>query len=176
VLITIWHRASKPVQSAFCGNLSAVPINAPHKSIGPKRSPHHNNARIISERQTMTGQKQRNALALLAKIQTGSIADQAFTTDARWWWNGGLDFAIAEFDTLLGQLHTQTVAGIDVEPGLIMAQGDSVMIEATSASLLKNGKRYANRYLFLIHFDGDRIREVREYSDTAHVLATFDMG
>ncbi|WP_221793009.1 nuclear transport factor 2 family protein [Aquisediminimonas sediminicola] len=124
----------------------------------------------------MTAQQQENALTLLAKIQTGSIADAPFTEDAIWWWNGGLSFPIAAFDALLGQLHAQTLEGIAIIPGLIMTQGDSLMIEATSASGLKNGKQYNNRYIFLIHFDGDRIREVREYSDTAHVIATFDMG
>ncbi len=124
----------------------------------------------------MTDQHQEKALALLAKIKTGTIKDAAFTEDAIWWWNGGMSFPITEFDALLGQLHAQTMEGIAITPGLIMTQGDSLMIEATSASLLKNGKQYANRYIFLIHFDGDCIREVREYSDTAHVIATFDMG
>lgn len=124
----------------------------------------------------MTAQHQEKALALLAKIKAGSIADAPFTADAIWWWNGGLSFPVAEFNALLGQLHAQTLEGIAIIPGLIMTQGDSLIIEATSAATLKNGKQYANRYIFLIHFDGDRIREVREYSDTAHVIATFDMG
>lgn len=61
-------------------------------------------------------------------------------------------------------------------PGLVIAQGDSVMVEATSHAVLANGRVYHNRYIFLFHFTGDLIREVREYSDSAHVNATFDLG
>ena len=97
-------------------------------------------------------------------------------TRSRWWWNGGLDLPVAEFRDLLTELTVQTEAGIAVTPGLVIAQGDSVMVEATSHAVLANGRVYHNRYIFLFHFTGDLIREVREYSDSAHVNATFDLG
>lgn len=34
------------------------------------------------------------------------------------------------------------------------------------------GKRYGNRYVFLFRFDGDAVCEC---SDSAHVLATFEL-
>lgn len=124
----------------------------------------------------MTEDRTQRALAILRAIGTGSVPLDPFTGDARWWWNGGLDLPIAEFSALLAELHKQTEDGIAITPGLILPQGDSVMIEATSAARLTNGRIYDNRYIFLFHFTGDAVREVREYSDSAHVNATFDLG
>ncbi len=124
----------------------------------------------------MADDRTQRALAILAAIGSGSVPLAPFTPEGRWWWNGGLDLPIAEFAALLAELHTQTESGIAITPGLILAQDDSVMIEATSAAQLANGRIYDNRYIFLFHFTGDAIREVREYSDSAHVNATFDLG
>jgi ketosteroid isomerase-like protein len=124
----------------------------------------------------MTEDRTQRALAILQAIGTGSVPLDPFTADARWWWNGGLDLPVAEFAALLADLHGRTENGIAITPGLILAQDDSVMIEATSAARLTNGRIYDNRYIFLFHFSGDAVREVREYSDSAHVNATFDLG
>lgn len=124
----------------------------------------------------MTDDRTQRALAILSAIGTGVVPIAPFTSDARWWWNGGLDLPVADFAALLADLHTQTESGIAITPGLILAQDDSVMVEATSAARLTNGRIYDNRYVFLFHFTGDAIREVREYSDSAHVNATFDLG
>lgn len=120
--------------------------------------------------------REQAALDVLAAIGTGSLPLDRFSTEARWWWNGGLDLPVAEFDALLGGLHLQTESGIAVRTGLVLHGEGTVMVEATSISDLKNGKRYDNRYVFLFHFDGEAIRQVKEYSDSAHVLATFDLG
>ncbi len=124
----------------------------------------------------MTETRRQIALALLTSIGTGSVAGMPFTEDASWWSNADLAFPIETFEALLGRLHSETVAGIHVTPGLVIEQGDHMVVEATSESQLRKGGRYANRYLFLIHFSGDKIREVREYSDTAHAFASFDLG
>ena len=124
----------------------------------------------------MADDRTERALAILRAIGTGSLPLGSFTNDAHWSWNGGLDLPIAEFAALLAELHIQTENGIAITPGLVLAQDDSVMNEATSAARLTNGRIYDNRYIFLFHFTGDAIREVREYSDSAHVNATFDLG
>ncbi|MBL8649518.1 MAG: hypothetical protein JNL35_03850 [Sphingopyxis sp.] len=124
----------------------------------------------------MSDGRTQRALDILAAIGTGVVPLAPFTPDARWWWNGGLDLAVAEFAALLADLHGRTEDGIAITPGLILAQDDSVMIEATSAARLTNGRIYDNRYIFLFHFAGEAIRAVREYSDSAHVNAVFDLG
>lgn len=123
----------------------------------------------------MDGDRQHIALEILDAIAQGALPLRHFTADARWWWNGGLDLTVAAFNDLLSGLHAQMEWGIVVTPGLVLQEGSSLMVEATSDGLLKNGKRYNNRYVFLFHFEGDAVREVREYSDSAHVLATFDL-
>lgn len=119
---------------------------------------------------------EKAAIEVLAAIGNGALPLERFSREARWWWNGGLDLPVAEFDALLGGLHLQTEGGIAVRPGLVLHGEDAIMVEATSISDLKNGKRYDNRYVFLFHFDGEAIRQVKEYSDSAHVFATFDLG
>lgn len=124
----------------------------------------------------MPSSREDTARTILSAIATGSIPLDRFTADARWWWNGGIDISVMEFDTLLGTLHAQMADGIHVTPGLIMEAGEHLFVEATSHSLLKNGTLYDNRYVFLFRFAGDRIALVKEYSDSAHVKAVFALG
>lgn len=120
--------------------------------------------------------RERRALAILAEIGTGALSPEHFAPGARWWWNGGLDVPLTEFGDLLARLHGETEAGIAVAPGLVIEGDEVVMVEATSHAALTNGRVYDNRYVFLFAFDGVLVRQVREYSDSAHVLATFDLG
>ena len=116
------------------------------------------------------------ALALLAGLRTGKVDRGAVTGDFSWWWNRDLAFDYDTFAEVLGGLHAATVDGITVTPGLVVAEGETVMVEATSQAPLKDGRVYANRYVFVIHFTGDLVREVREYSDTALVIEMFGLG
>lgn len=124
----------------------------------------------------MSETNEATALALLAQIGTGALRMDGFAPDARWWWNGGLDVPVAEFAAILARLHAQTTDGIHIVPGLVMTKGDRVMVEATTVSPLKDGRTYDNRYVFLVEIRDGLIHGVREYSDSAHVLATFDLG
>lgn len=116
------------------------------------------------------------ALAMVRGIVSGNVDFTLFTPDAQWWSNAGVFIPLADFNALLGSLHEQTVSGIEVTPGPAHIDGDKVYFEATSQAELKNGKSYANRYAFVVRFDGDLIAEAREYSDTAHVYDTFDIS
>jgi uncharacterized protein len=51
----------------------------------------------------------------------------------------------------------------------VIAEGDSVAIQAESEAITNKGRKYANRYHFYIRFAGDKIALVREYNDTDHV-------
>ncbi len=117
-----------------------------------------------------------SALALLASLRSGALDPARLTADFSWWWNRDLAFPLAAFNDVLGGLHATTVSGVAVSPGLVLAEGETVMIEATSHAPLKDGRIYANRYVFVIHFTGELIREVREYSDTALVIEMFGLG
>lgn len=49
--------------------------------------------------------------------------------------------------------------------------GDNlVAVECSSNAPLANGKTYANRYVFMFDFEGNRISNIREYADTAYAV------
>jgi ketosteroid isomerase-like protein len=56
----------------------------------------------------------------------------------------------------------------------VTADGGRVAVEATSHATLTNGRVYHNTYHFLVQFDGNSVRAVREYSDTKHVSEVWD--
>jgi ketosteroid isomerase-like protein len=116
------------------------------------------------------------ALDMLKELATGSLDKARFTPDANWWAVTGESFPLDTFLEILAVLHAKTIGGIAIDTGLVMADGDFVVIEGTSNVPLIGGGFYANRYLFLIHFRGSAIREVREYNDHAHVVEAFGLG
>ena len=80
----------------------------------------------------------------------------------------------------LGQKATQI---LDVFPdGLtmtihnIIAEGDSVAVEAESMGTNTAGQIYNNKYHFLFRFKGDKVLEVKEYLDTEHVTEVLRGG
>lgn len=119
--------------------------------------------------------RQDTALEVLGQIGTGTIDPRCFVAEGHWWSNAGIALPIADFNVLLRSLHEKTHSGIAVTPGRVLEIDDTVIIEATSEASLHDGRSYANRYAFIFRFEGDVLREVREYSDTAHVFATFDL-
>ena len=63
--------------------------------------------------------------------------------------------------------------GLGLRIDTIICEGDRCAIQAESNTVAANGKKYNNRYHFDIHFDGDKIAEVREYNDTNHAREVF---
>ncbi len=49
----------------------------------------------------------------------------------------------------------------------IVAAGSTVIVEETMSATLADGNDYVNDYCLIFELDGDRIRRVREYMDTA---------
>jgi ketosteroid isomerase-like protein len=68
------------------------------------------------------------------------------------------------FDRMVSRLD----GGLRMKAGLLVAEGDVVIAEATSRGELTNGRVYDQRYLTLFRIEGGLIREVREYNDTLH--------
>jgi uncharacterized protein len=59
--------------------------------------------------------------------------------------------------------------GLNMKFHTVIGEGPHVAIQAESDTTAANGKHYANRYHFYFRFDGDKIRQVREYNDSNHV-------
>jgi uncharacterized protein len=51
---------------------------------------------------------------------------------------------------------------------VVSDESDIVMAAATMSAILVNGNEYANDYCYVFRFDGDRIAEATEYTDTAY--------
>ena len=62
---------------------------------------------------------------------------------------------------------------LTITPTAMTAEGDRVAVEAESYAELVSGGVYANQYHFLVELAGGRVRRVREYSDTHHMVETF---
>lgn len=58
---------------------------------------------------------------------------------------------------------------LDMRILTVIAEGNSVAIQAESNAITNKGRNYANRYHFYFRFAGDKIALVREYNDTNHV-------
>lgn len=99
--------------------------------------------------------------------------------DATWWVSGNIagmsgtnsKQQLGEILRVVGPLYQRRA--LTITPSSMIAEGDRVAVEAESHADLVNGKVYRNRYHFLIELAGDRIRRVKEYSDTHHMLETF---
>ena len=63
--------------------------------------------------------------------------------------------------------------GLNMKFHTVIAEGPQVAIQAESNTTAGNGKKYANRYHFYFRFQGDKIAQVREYSDINLVREVF---
>jgi ketosteroid isomerase-like protein len=73
---------------------------------------------------------------------------------------------IARF--LTDELPRLYVKDVDIDFTNFIATGTTVVVEETMTATLADGSSYINEYCFIFELDGDRIRRVREYMDTAH--------
>lgn len=60
------------------------------------------------------------------------------------------------------------VKDVDIDFTNFIAAGTTVVVEESMSATLADGSGYTNDYCFIFELDGDRIRRVREYMDTAH--------
>lgn len=51
-------------------------------------------------------------------------------------------------------------------PTRIIDGGDVIVVQARGSNVTRDGRRYDNDYVFVIHFQGDRICRYEEYCDT----------
>lgn len=98
-----------------------------------------------------------------------------FEDTAVWRIMGGMSSS-GDYDMIRFREFVETVGTI-VEGGRIeftlvgtVAEGDSVAAEITSQAVFTNGRKYTNEYHWYIEIRDGKIRHVREYQDTAHVV------
>jgi ketosteroid isomerase-like protein len=116
-----------------------------------------------------------------ATFSTGDVDRilDLLTEDASWWVSGNIEgMSGTNSKQQLGQLLRAVVplyrtGALKISPTSMIAEGNLVAAEAESYAELKSGKVYNNRYHFLVEVDGPKVRRVKEYSDTHHMLETF---
>ena len=134
-------------------------------------------------------------MALWPALSAGDIDafGELFTVDASWWTDSGTDRDRGAFDASgspadgwplhgvipitekLEYMRERMKAGyagasINVTPVRLFSQNTLVALEAEGYALLGNGLVYQNRYVFVIETAGAKIRQLREYCDTLHVV------
>jgi ketosteroid isomerase-like protein len=100
-------------------------------------------------------------------VEMGNGMDESVITSDFLWWapamgtvtKEALAAGVAQLKPLMPNLPEMKVVATT-------AEGDRVAIEMEGKCQLANGKRYDNKYHFLVEFKGDRIHRVREYCDT----------
>jgi len=127
-------------------------------------------------------QNRRLAIEFFERFGTGDVAGAvAMMSDDVQWWIAGKPGAIAtagvhdkEFMTrLFHRMLRQLVDGLRFDVLGTVADGDRVAIELVSHGTLYDGRVYNNEYHTLLTFRDGKIVAVREYLDTAHVVATW---
>lgn len=108
-------------------------------------------------------------------FSAGNI-DEAFSLvsdDASWWVPGDLPFSgtktKAQYLQVVGAIKKGFPKGLKLNVVSMIAEGNTVAAEVESDGEHYSGKKYENKYHFLIKIENGKIIEVKEYMDTLHL-------
>ncbi|NEU99729.1 nuclear transport factor 2 family protein [Bradyrhizobium uaiense] len=97
-----------------------------------------------------------------------TLADDAtWTVTGQYSWSRTFTGKQSIMNDLHGHVRSRLVERGRTVAHRIIADGDIVVVEAKGNNLTKQGQRYDNDYCLVFRFDGGRIKEVREYCDSA---------
>ena len=116
-----------------------------------------------------------------ATFSTGNVDNilDGLTDDATWWVSGKIDgMSGTNSKQQLGNLLRAVApmykhGALRITPSSMIAEGNLVAVEAESFAELTSDRIYNNQYHFLVEVAGDKVRRMKEYSDTHHMLETF---
>jgi hypothetical protein len=117
-------------------------------------------------------------LATFSRGDVDGVLD-AMADDASWWVSGSLEGMSGSYDKasfaplLRGATALYADGALRITPISMIAEGNSVAVEAEGLATMSNGRTYQPRYHFLIELKDGKIRRVREYMDTMHAWDTF---
>ena len=109
--------------------------------------------------------------------RNGTLLVERMSDDFRWInigtnkWSGMFDGKAAVLRDLLAPLRAALVERSRTVAHRFIADGDYVIVEARGDNVTKAGKPYNNEYCFMFRLSDGKIKEVKEYSDTALVDA-----
>jgi|SRR5215831_1967664 len=117
---------------------------------------------------------------LFSRFSNGDITGVlGMMADDATWWIAGKAGTVPVAGTqskeqiarLFHRMASQLKNGLKMNIKNMIAEGDSVAAEVESYGELENGRVYNQEYHMLIEIRNGKIRAVREYLDTQHVLA-----
>ncbi len=76
-------------------------------------------------------------------------------------------------EKLLTPLMSQLEGGLSLTVDGMVAEGDTVVVQARGRSTTKSGKPYNNRYCQLFRVEGGKVKAITEYLDTELVTQAF---
>jgi ketosteroid isomerase-like protein len=122
-------------------------------------------------------QLMQNIFAALAEGNSRPLVD-AMADDFRWTVTGSTKWSKtyagrqAVLTELFGTLRSRIAGHIRTVGDRFVAEDDCVVVEAHGRNTTIAGKPYNNRYCFIFHLSGGKLKEVTEYLDTELVTAT----
>ena len=130
----------------------------------------------------------RALVALLEAIEAGDrkAIESILLPEARWVIPKGAPEEVAGThkgatriaEMMVGSIDQSFVPeSVDWRPGLILGEGDVVMLEANLRARTQSGEVYDNHYVFVAEFDpqSSRIAELREHVDTSYAARFFSV-
>ena len=134
---------------------------------------------------------EENKATLVGLLEAIEASDRAaieakFLPDGRWVIPKGAPDPVAGThrgaktiaEMMVGAIEASfDASAVDWRPGLIMAEGDAVMLEANLRAKTQAGDLYDNHYVFVAEFDpaSGRIAELREHVDTSYAAGFFEV-
>jgi len=85
----------------------------------------------------------------------------------------GKNAVVQQFVPVVKQMFPK---GLNITIDNVIAEGKYVAVECHSDTEAGNGKKYANFYHFLFEFEGDKIRQAKEYNDSHYAKETLMSG
>jgi len=74
---------------------------------------------------------------------------------------------------LLTPLMSQLEGGLSITVDSMVAEGDTVVVQARGRSTTKSGKAYNNSYCQVFRVEGGKVKAIAEYLDTELVTQAF---
>jgi len=98
--------------------------------------------------------------------------DVQFTIIGSTKFSGTFDGKQDVVNRLLMPLMAALEGGLEVTPDRLVAEGDTVVVQAHGRSTTKTGKPY-NNYCQVFRIDGGKVKQITEYLDTELVSQAF---
>jgi ketosteroid isomerase-like protein len=99
--------------------------------------------------------------------------DVRFTIIGSTKFSGTYDGKQDVIDRLLTPLMAALEGGLEVKPYRLVAEGDTVVVQADGRSITKTGNRYDNTYCQVFRIEGGKVKQITEYLDTELVTHAF---